>query len=495
MISMNIACAQLSFNSRMDDERWEKMKYPLKEKIGKPELLVGREKEFKRFDRWIDNIPEMLSKSRMILARRKSGKTSFVQRIYNRIWHENGPVIPFYFNIENRNIRLKHFAIKYFRTFASQYISFLERDETLVGKPLSLEKIREYGLANSIQPMVNDVDSILNDKKEEWGGDPIWDTARNAPHRYAAVLDIKFLVILDEFQNISHFIYRDEKCEGKPNESLARSYYSLSESKIAPILAAGPYLKWPMKWNGTTVEAGSPFCITPIAPFLTVEEGLQAVYKYSEVYKKSVTKNTAILINHLCMSDPFFISCIFQDTHEGENLTNRNGVIDAVVYETTDPESKMSETWRNDIERTFEKINDKESKRMLLHLIRHSDRYWTPQELKEALRMDLDVEKIKKRLRLMVDADVIEWGNSDIQFRGLQDGTMNLILRNRFEEEISGLPPAFKREFHDRINRFAFPSETTRQTFANTDAGKDLIVCECFIFMLYDFSLRLCLPC
>ncbi len=56
-----------------------KMKYPLEEKIGKPELLVGREKEFRQFNRWIANIPETLSKSRVILARRKSGKTSFIQ--------------------------------------------------------------------------------------------------------------------------------------------------------------------------------------------------------------------------------------------------------------------------------------------------------------------------------------------------------------------------------------------------------------------------------
>ncbi len=72
------------------------MKYPLKEQIGDPNLLVGREREFKRFYKWIDNIPRMLSKSRVILARRKSGKTSFVQRIFNRLWSENGTVIPFY---------------------------------------------------------------------------------------------------------------------------------------------------------------------------------------------------------------------------------------------------------------------------------------------------------------------------------------------------------------------------------------------------------------
>ncbi|MCE7988651.1 MAG: hypothetical protein DYG89_46440 [Caldilinea sp. CFX5] len=59
------------------------MQYPLAEKIGVPELLVGRAREFEVFGKWLDNIPRRLSKSRVILARRKSGKTVFVQRLFN----------------------------------------------------------------------------------------------------------------------------------------------------------------------------------------------------------------------------------------------------------------------------------------------------------------------------------------------------------------------------------------------------------------------------
>ncbi|MEM7534885.1 MAG: hypothetical protein AAF639_22095 [Chloroflexota bacterium] len=70
------------------------MQYLLKEKIGKPELLVGRKKKFASFNKWVSRIPDSLSKSRVILARRKSGKTSFVQRIFNQVWSQNGMVVP-----------------------------------------------------------------------------------------------------------------------------------------------------------------------------------------------------------------------------------------------------------------------------------------------------------------------------------------------------------------------------------------------------------------
>jgi len=49
------------------------MQYPLPEKIGDPELLVGREREWKNFGKWLRYIPKRLGKSRVILARRYNG--------------------------------------------------------------------------------------------------------------------------------------------------------------------------------------------------------------------------------------------------------------------------------------------------------------------------------------------------------------------------------------------------------------------------------------
>ncbi|MEN8215155.1 MAG: hypothetical protein ABFS56_02005, partial [Pseudomonadota bacterium] len=183
------------------------MQYPLTEKIGHPDLLVGRKNEFRQFDKWLSLIPTRVSKSRVILARRKSGKTAFVQRIFNRLWSENGAIIPFYFDFSEKEIWYPDFAIKYYCTFASQYISFIERNEDWVNQPLTLKEIREYGLAKSNQRLVDDVDSLF-ENKELGLHDSMWDTAYSAPHRFAAIFDTRFLVILDEFQNITQYIYR-----------------------------------------------------------------------------------------------------------------------------------------------------------------------------------------------------------------------------------------------------------------------------------------------
>ncbi len=428
------------------------MRYPLTEKIGHPELLVGRQKEFRLFDKWLKNIPEQLSKSRVILARRKSGKTVFVQRIFNRLWSENGEVIPFYFDFAERDIWFPDFAIKYYCTFVSQYISFLERDEKLVNTPLLLEDIKEYGLTNAIKFLVKEVDFLLQNKEAGRSHDLMWDIAHSAPHRFADLFDKRFLVILDEFQNITQYIYRDENCSGKPDETLAGSFHYYSESKIAPMLVTGSYIGWLLNVIRKYLEAGR-LKKTHMSPYLTEEEGLQAVYKYAQFYEEPITNETAIQINELCMADAFFISCVIQSDYENKDLTTSAGVAETVNYEISDRESEMSETWNEYLQQTLEDVNNIHGKNILLFLNKHADRYWTPRELKDDLHIDLAVNEIQKRLLALSQADLIERGASNIKFRGLTDGTLNLILRHRLEEEITDFAPDLKQEFRTKLEQ------------------------------------------
>ncbi|MDM8550175.1 hypothetical protein QUF72_08865, partial [Desulfobacterales bacterium HSG2] len=425
------------------------MKYPLREKIGYPELFVGREKESEDLDKWIANIPKKLSISRVILARRKSGKTAIVQRLFNRLWSDNGDVIPFYFDIGENKIWYPMFAMDYYRAFASQYISFLERDESLVRRPLSLEKIREYGLANSVDVLAEDADSILHDKKEGFH-DLMWKTAYSAPHRMADVYDQRILVMLDEFQNLAGYVYPDPHYQTGVIETMPGSFHSVVESKIAPMLVTGSYVSWLLEIAGKYLQAGR-LDEWHITPYLTPEKGLDAVYGYARVYNEPVTNETAFLINQLCMSDPFFIACVIQSRYGERKLDTEKGVIETFNYEITDRRSRMSKTWNEYIQLTLKKVNDRYAKQMLLHLSKHSERYWTHKDIKNKLQIGLSPDEIKKRLILLVEADVIEWGSSDIQFRGLRDGTLNLILRNRFEEEIEGFAPDLRQEAHEQI--------------------------------------------
>ncbi len=423
------------------------MQYPLSEKIGEPALFVGRERELKYFDNWLANIPKRLSKSRVIIARRKSGKTAFVQRIFNQLWSDNGTVIPFYFEFGEIKIWFPNLAIKYYCAFASQFISFLERDGKLTNNLLSLEEINEYAVSHSMTPMIRDVKFLL--QRAAGGYDLMWDIACSAPHRYANFFERRFLVILDEFQYIN-LVYRDENCQDNPDESIPGSYNSLSESKLAPMLVTGSYANWLLEIMSRYLKGGRLKQVR-FSPYLTEDEGLQAVYQYALFYEQAITNETALQINKLCMADHFFISCVILSDYEEKDLTTSEGVVNTVNYEISSYTAEMFSTWEEYIEYTVAQVNNRNAKNILLYLSKHHERYFTPKKLQEELKLDLEVNEIHRQLKTLKEADLIQRGVSDIQFRGLQDGTLNLVLRNRFEEEIKDAVPNLKREFTAEI--------------------------------------------
>jgi hypothetical protein len=163
------------------------------------------------------------------------------------------------------------------------------------------------------------------------------------------------------------------------------------------------------------------------------------------------------------MADPFFISCVIQSEFEGKKLYTTEGVINTVNYEISDDKAEMFLNWGEYLEKTLQRINGElKSKQILLHLNKYADRYWTPQQLKDKLHLDLSLGEIQRILVILSEVDVIEKGTSDIDFRGLQDGTLNLVLRRRFEKEIEGFAPDFPQEFSEKIKELKAETRSLR---------------------------------
>jgi hypothetical protein len=272
------------------------------------------------------------------------------------------------------------------------------------------------------------------------------------------------------------------------DKSIPGTWHDLSESKLAPILVTGSYVGWMINIIDTYLEAGR-LKRTFLNPYLLPENGLQAVYKYSECCKEPVSNKTAIQINRLCMSDPFFISCVIQSDYKNKDLITEQGVVNTVHYEITDRKSEISMTWGEYIELSLKRINTVNSKQILLHLSKFSNQEWTPRELKEALKLDIGEKEIRKLLRIMVKADLILEGNSDIRYFGLSDGTLNLILRSRFEEEIATFQPDLKKNFHEDLETLK-KEKKSLQGMVNHLSG---MVAEYQIAMKFRSKKRFCL--
>ncbi|MEM7534071.1 MAG: hypothetical protein AAF639_17950 [Chloroflexota bacterium] len=151
-------------------------------------------------------------------------------------------VIPFYISIPESRIWHQDFASLYYRTFATQYISFRERDLELVrNDPLELQDILTYGKTHNLSPMIRQAQSMLMNEERGRSG-LMWETAYHAPHRTVDVRNERILVMIDEFQYLSTNIYMDEATETSPNTTMPGSYHHVSESKIAPCSWLAPML-------------------------------------------------------------------------------------------------------------------------------------------------------------------------------------------------------------------------------------------------------------
>ncbi len=187
---------------------------------------------------------------------------------------------------------------------------------------------------------------------------------------------------------------------------------------------------------------------------------------YPEQLRESLADTISFQINPISgilMKPGLSVSTFEEDEDfEGRDLTTPEGVADAVNYEVTDEDSELSMTWGEYIELTLKKVNDRNAKDMLLHLSRHSDRDWTPRELRQELGLKISEKEIRERLEIMRKADVIGKGPSDIDYRGLRDGTLNLILRHRFEKEIRDYMPDMRKEFGEELEKLKGERDSLR---------------------------------
>ena len=105
----------------------------------------------------------------------------------------------------------------------------------------------------------------------------------------------------------------------------------------------------------------------------------------------------------------------------------------------------------NRVCKTVKQVNDKYGKQILLHLSKHNDREWTARELKQTLHLQEDEAVIHNKLLALVKGDLLEQGDADIDFHGLRDGTLYLILRHRFEKEILNHEPNMISDFNAEV--------------------------------------------
>ncbi len=384
--------------------------YALGEEIGDPELFVGRRSEMARLMKWAEGTKRRISGSMGILARRKKGKTALLQRFFNLLYTRHDPrLIPFYYRVQEVRFTRQDFAVHFYCSLLSQYFAFTTRAPELVARPLSLNRLDELAKADhQVAEDIREMREILEHTPGQ-----AWTYAQHAGHRISQLNDVRILQILDEFQYLNKWIVTSDERDGV--ELLCHSYMGAAESKFSPQIVAGSHIGW----LGAILSHMTARYDEWHLEGLSDEESLEEVYNYAYVHQVPITGETAPYIAEVCENDPFYIAATIRNRSEEKDLTTRDGVRDALTFETVIDQGAIAKVWNEYLLDAVARVNDINAHRMVLYLASHEPEERTRKQIKDDLELEMSDTELGKRLKQLVKADILARGGSSFDLRGL----------------------------------------------------------------------------
>jgi hypothetical protein len=420
------------------------MIYAFEERIGDPSLFCGRREQMALLMNWVNMIPRKMAKSRALLGRRKSGKSAIMQRLFNILWNQNGPVIPFYFEILDYNQWLLEFSEAYYRTFMSQYLSFKTRTVLAQNnRPWKWAELIEMARKIGDDTVLRHID-LFRDDLDTKRAEQAMNFAFSTPGEFAGLSNRFVLVMIDEIQYMTKHIFYDKKCKALAH-NLPGAYHGLVESKIAPMLVSGSYVGW-MTQMMREMFVGGRLKQTPISPRLAFDEGLEAVYRYADYNNKEVSDEVALIINQITHSDPYYIATLFRSDWPGQDFTTTQGAIKTLAYEIRNRKGELFGTWSEYIFSTIKAVNDRHSKQILLFLSQEREKECTREQIGNAIGNELSDPELEDRLRTLEYGDLITQGSSNFRYCGIPDDILDFIFRDLYQEEIERKKPNIEEE-------------------------------------------------
>ena len=428
----------------------EKIIYALPEQIGNTELFVGRKKEFDYFlGDWYDYLINNIALSQAIVARRKKGKTAFLQRLFNILWScPDTGVIPFYFSVKEMKVTLAEFAKEFFSTFINQWIGYMERKPELVSNPLYFERLDrqiEDAEFKEIYESIKGFERVGN-----WG--LMWETVARLPSETALAKKCKIVQIFDEFQNINAYIL-DKR--GDVIDTMSGSYLDLAERKEAPLIISGSEI------HGLSEIAQRLTARLKELRNLPEDEAKEAIRRYAKASRTKINEQAEEKIWDLTQGDPLYFKALFFSRHnDTKDYTNEDNIIATYTQEIT--QGEIYRTWMEYIAAFFLGANERNAKRIMLYLFQAGEERTRAQMIKD-LNLDMTDCELETKLRLLIKADLISQGETNFDYKIEKDKTYELVFRRLYQEEIDGFIPDIRKELRQEMGRTSYEKGKFRE--------------------------------
>ena len=134
------------------------------------------------------------------------------------------------------------------------------------------------------------------------------------------------------------------------------------------------------------------------------------------------------MIAKISEGSPFYISSIMRSDYKDRDLTTVDGLTRTFEFETLDDHGSIRSTWMEYVKTAFSKVNDRNAKKIVLHLCKHKGEDVTRKELMEDLNLDMPDEVLEGKLDALVKSDIIEQGVSNFRYHAVADNIFDKVF-------------------------------------------------------------------
>lgn len=426
-----------------DNYHWDLtgIEFAIAERVGQPENFIGRVGELEYLYGWAGRIQQQLSKSTAFLGRRKIGKSLILERLYNILYSEQKGIIPFYYEFTEGKRTAKDFYADFVARFYMQLIGYYTRDIQWIREAVDKEKppatfetiiheIKKLALPR-VDRMVARIENGVEWLQLDTAPYEYVISAVAAPHGFATTVGVedKVLQMIDEFQYLNMHI--DAGDVDKP----CMAYMSTAESKLAPLLITGSLMgvvsEDLMRW---LPQRFSNFFI----PTMKAEEAQAMTLNYGKLYGYHITPQLADYIVYVTNGIPGRIVELMPPKFGKPPLNSMDEIDQALEFEVG-LEGTIKYDWDEYLDMAMKQVNHINMRRITYFLCRHEGQWYYPSQLREAMNLDIEDQKLRQELALLFKYDIISMDSG--RYGGVFDRTLKKVLMKNYGE-LFDLPTA-----------------------------------------------------
>ena len=416
------------------NNKTQKQIEPLEDLTG--ELFVNRDEELKIFWKWANRIPNPANKSVALVGRRRTGKTSVLVKLYNRLFNEQERVMPVYISFARYLNRKKpmtsyDFGREYLTGYMKSYLAFQYKLPYLMGQQPTLDQLNQLAIECDDEYAQKWYIFYQSAKKEHTPHDLVQGVI-NLPRGEARLRDMPTAMIVDEFQVLTN-VYDPTQ---DVHYDITDSFQWAADTFWAPMCVSGSAVTL-LVWQALGGMLSGRFKSWYLKPFnqkysheLVFRLGRTLGVKTDETLSEAIWKMTG--------GYPYSIHCLMTSfSSKIDNYPSLDALEQVIKFELTDTRGGLWQHYSEEFEKYSNLLNTGQvAKKVMFWTVKYPGERIDAERIAEEVGIEFDA--VQDALRKLLQADIVQKIGWTL-YEGPSDPMLRRYIEHNYRQEVEKL--------------------------------------------------------